>query len=100
MGVALAPELRAVGSLCGGVCAACGGVAPWGWRCSGLPDASRRGAGFWCGRAGRPPPGMTTGGSGAPMAVWAFLYEHSPHFAKESLSQASGAVRSTVAAFA
>lgn len=29
MGVALAPELRAVGSLCGGVCAACGGVARW-----------------------------------------------------------------------
>lgn len=64
-----------------------------GWRCSGLPDASRRGAGFWCGRAGRPPPGRPTGGSGAPVAVWAFLYEHSPHFAKESLSQASGTAR-------
>lgn len=62
MGVALAPELRAVGSLCGGVCAACGGVAPWGWRCSGLPDAPRRVAVFWCGRAGPPRPGMPTDG--------------------------------------
>ncbi len=33
-----------------------------GWRCSGLPDAPRRVAVFWCGRAGPPRPRMPTDG--------------------------------------
>ena len=76
----------------------------WGgavdWRCSGLPDAPRRVAGFWCGRAGRPPPGMPTGGSGGPWRCGHFCMNSQPHRPPRLDARGFLPVCSTVAAFA
>ena len=75
MGVALAPELRAVGSLCGGVCAACGGVARWVGGALAYP--TRRAALRFFGAGARALRGLGCRpmASAALGALWAFLYE-------------------------